>query len=65
MITEHEDHRSVAVIRSLSRSGRPITEILSEARQRNSTATLDDDFGKDLEDIIASHQQPWQAPSWD
>lgn len=65
VIIEQEDHRPVAVIRALRRSGRPITEILSEARKRNSTATLDEDFGRDLEEIVASHQQPWQPPSWD
>ena len=65
VIIEHEDHRPIAVIHPLHRTGRPISEILSEARQRNVTATLDDDFGKDLEDIVAGHQQPWQPPSWD
>jgi hypothetical protein len=65
VIIEQEDHRPVAVIRSPRRSGRPITEILREARQRNSAVTLDEDFGKDLEEIIAHHQQPWNPPSWD
>jgi len=46
-------------------SGRPITEILREAKQRSSTVTRDEDFGKDLEEIIASHRQPWNPPSWD
>lgn len=58
VIIELEDHRPVAVISSPHRSGRPITEILSEARQRELRVTLDEDFGKDLEDVIASHQQP-------
>jgi antitoxin (DNA-binding transcriptional repressor) of toxin-antitoxin stability system len=65
VIIEREDHRPVAVISSPHRSGRPITEILSEARQRNLAVTLDEDFGKDLEEIIASHQRPWHPPSWD
>jgi antitoxin (DNA-binding transcriptional repressor) of toxin-antitoxin stability system len=65
VIVEREDHRPVAVIRSPHRSGRPITEILRGAKQRNLTVTLDVDFGKDLEEIIASHQQPWNPPSWD
>ena len=65
VIVEREDHRPVAVISSPHRSGRPITEILREAKQRNSTVTLDADFGKDLEEIIASHQQPWNPPSWE
>ena len=60
-----QDHRPVAIIRAQNRSGRPITEILREAKRRNSTATLDEDFGKDLEEIVASHEQPWTPPSWD
>ena len=65
VIIEREDHRPVAVISSPHRSGRPITDILREAQQRNSTVTLDEDFAKDLEEIINSHQLPWDPPSWD
>jgi antitoxin (DNA-binding transcriptional repressor) of toxin-antitoxin stability system len=59
------DHRPVAAIRSPQRSGRPISEILRLAREHDSKVTLDPDFGKDLEAIIASHQQPWNPPSWE
>ncbi len=59
------DHRPVAVIRAPERSGRPASEILREAKERNSTVTLDPEFGKDLEAVIASHQQPWNPPSWE
>ncbi len=65
VIIERDDHQPVAVIRSPDRTGRPITEILRDAKQRNSTVTLDEDFGKDLEQIITDHQQPWNPPSWD
>jgi antitoxin (DNA-binding transcriptional repressor) of toxin-antitoxin stability system len=64
VIVQH-DHRPVAVIRPPNRSGRLISEILREARRRNSTVTLDEDFGTDLEAIIASQQQPWNPPSWE
>jgi antitoxin (DNA-binding transcriptional repressor) of toxin-antitoxin stability system len=64
-IVIEQDHRPVAVLRAQSRSGRPITDILREAKERNSTVTLDEEFGKDVEDIIASHQKPWNLPSWD
>ena len=50
-----EEYPPLAVVHLM---GRPITEILAEARWRNSTAVLDDDFSKDLEGIIASHQRP-------
>lgn len=65
VIVEREDHQAVAVIRPPHRSGRPITGILREAKLRSSDVTLDDDFGKDLEEIIAAHQQPWNPTSWD
>lgn len=58
-----QDHRPVAVTRPALRSGRPISEIVRQAKERNSTVTLDADFGKDLETIIASHSQPWHPPS--
>jgi antitoxin (DNA-binding transcriptional repressor) of toxin-antitoxin stability system len=60
-----QDSRPVAVIRAPRRSGRPISEIVRQAKERNSTVTLDPDFGKDLEAVIASHQQPWTPPSWE
>ena len=65
VIIEREDLRPLAVISSPQRSGSTIADILPEAWQRNSTVTLDEDFGKDLDEIIASHQQPWNPPSWD
>jgi antitoxin (DNA-binding transcriptional repressor) of toxin-antitoxin stability system len=64
-VVVEQDHRPVAVIRPPQRSGRPVSEILREARQRNSTVTLDEEFGKDLEAIIAGQQQPWNPPSWE
>jgi antitoxin (DNA-binding transcriptional repressor) of toxin-antitoxin stability system len=60
-----QDDRPVAVIRAPNRSGRPISEILREAKKLESGVTLDPGFGKDLEAIIASHQEPWIPPSWE
>jgi antitoxin (DNA-binding transcriptional repressor) of toxin-antitoxin stability system len=59
------ENRPVAVISQPKRSGRPVAEILRDARERNCTVTLDPDFGRDLEAAIASHQESWDPPSWD
>jgi antitoxin (DNA-binding transcriptional repressor) of toxin-antitoxin stability system len=64
-VVVEQDHRPVAVLRPPNRSGRLISEILREARRRNSTVTLDEEFGADLEAIVASQQQPWNPPSWE
>jgi hypothetical protein len=60
-----QSYRTVAVIRSPQRSGRLISEILRQAKERNPTVTLDPDFGTDLEAVIASQRQPWNPPSWE
>ncbi len=65
VIVERDNHEPVAVIRSPVRSGRPILEILQEAQERGSVVTLDDDFGRDLEEIISGSQKTWNPPSWD
>ncbi len=64
-IVVEQDNQTIAVIKPPQRSGRPISEILRESKQRSSTVTLDEEFGKDLEDIIASHQELWNPTSWD
>jgi antitoxin (DNA-binding transcriptional repressor) of toxin-antitoxin stability system len=63
-VVVEQDHRPVAVLRPLNRSGRLVSDILREARRRNSTVTLDEDFGKNLEAIIASPKAKGSA-SWD
>lgn len=63
VIVEREDHCPVAVISSPRRSGRPIVEILRDAKEKNSKVTLDEDFGSDLESVIEGQQAPWNPPS--
>ena len=47
------------------RSGRPISECIASARVSGSKATLNDGFGKDVEEGIRERSQPWNPPSWD
>ena len=64
-VVVEQDHRPVAVIRAPLAKGRLLSECIALAEARGSTVTLDPDFGKDLEAVIASHQQPWNPPSWE
>ena len=59
-----QDHRPVAVIKTPQESGRMLSECIALAQAHGSTATLDPDFGKDLEDIIQSRREPL-ASRWD
>ena len=42
-----------------------VRELIAEAKAHGSHATLDEDFAKDLEDIINSHREPLNPPAWD
>ena len=44
---------------------RLLSESLRILRERGSTVTLDDEFGRDLEDIINGHRGPLNPPAWD
>jgi antitoxin (DNA-binding transcriptional repressor) of toxin-antitoxin stability system len=59
------DAQPVAVIKLPQFRGRPIDECIALVKARGSHATLDEDFTKDLEDIINSHREPLTPPSWD
>ena len=59
------DAQPVAVIKLPQFRGRPIDECIALAKARGSHVTLDEDFAKDLEDIINSHREPLTPPSWD
>ena len=59
------DSRPVAVVRPAEPYVRLLSESLRLAREHGSTATLDGEFAKDVEDGIASHGEPLPPPAWD
>jgi len=64
-IVVEQDHRPVAVIRSLLPKGRLLSECIALAESRGSTATLDEGFMQDVEEGITSRSQPWNPPAWE
>jgi hypothetical protein len=44
---------------------RLLSESLKILKERGSTARLDGDFGRDLEDVNRSHREPLNPPAWD
>ena len=55
----------IAVLRPAEPHVRLLSESLRLAKEHASTATLDADFGKDVEAAIASHREPLNPPAWD
>ena len=61
-----DNARPVAIVRPVAEpSVRLLSESLRRAREHGSTATLDEGFGRDLEEIINSHREPLNTPTWD
>src|SRR5215469_5821804 len=55
----------VFMTRAARQPGRLLSEIIASAEAHDSNATLDGDFGRDLEDFIKTHREPLDPPSWD
>ena len=60
-----QDCRPVAVLKSPKPAGRMISEIVADLKARGSSAVMDDDFARDIEEGIKAQRQPWNPPSWD
>ncbi len=60
-----QNHRPVAVIKPSKPAGRMISEIVADLKARGSTAVIDDDFARDIEEGIKLHREPWTPPSWE
>lgn len=60
-----QNHRPVAVIRPPGHIGRMISEVISDLRTRGSTAVVDDDFARYIEEGTEVQRQPWHPPSWE
>jgi antitoxin (DNA-binding transcriptional repressor) of toxin-antitoxin stability system len=57
-----QDHRPVAIIKPSRSAGRSISEVVAELKDRGSTAVLDADFARDIEEGIKARRQPWNPP---
>jgi len=60
-----QNHRPVAVIKPSKPAGRLISEVLADLKARGSTAVMDDEFARDIEEGIKAHREPWNPPSWE
>jgi antitoxin (DNA-binding transcriptional repressor) of toxin-antitoxin stability system len=63
VIVEHE-HRPVARITPVRGPGRPIAECIAIAEARGSKVTLDEEFGRDMQEIIAG-RRPLDTSAWE
>lgn len=61
-----QDAKPVAlIIPPAHRPGRLLSEAIAMAEARGSTVTLDEDFARDLEEVINSHREPLSPSKWE
>jgi antitoxin (DNA-binding transcriptional repressor) of toxin-antitoxin stability system len=63
-IVIERDAQPVAVIRPAAPVRRKISECIA-LMPAGSTATIDPDFAKDVEEAVAAHREPLEPPAWD
>ena len=63
IVIEH-DKEPVAILRAPTPIRRTLSECI-ELLPENSTATIDEDFAKDIEAVVASHLEPLEPPKWE
>jgi antitoxin (DNA-binding transcriptional repressor) of toxin-antitoxin stability system len=60
------DARPVLYIHpAVKRPGLLLSEIIARMEARGSTATVDEEFARDIEAVIAEHSEPLDPPAWD
>lgn len=59
-----QENRAVAVLKPIEGPGRPIDECIAMARARGSQAALDDDFARELDEILRN-RHPLDTTVWD
>jgi prevent-host-death family protein len=64
IVIEH-NAQPVAVIHPAEPPVRLLSESLRLARDHGSAATLDRDFGADVEAAVEGHREPFDPPAWD
>jgi len=63
-VVVERDRQPVAVLSPALPPRRKISEVLA-LMPKNSTATMDADFARDVQEAIESHRDPLEPPSWD
>ena len=63
-IVVEQDRQPVVILRPAEPPRRKLSEVLARM-PKDSTATMDADFARDVEAAIESHREPLDPPQWD
>jgi hypothetical protein len=63
-VVVEQDRRPIAILRASDPPRRRVSEVLA-LMPKDSTATMDGDFARDVQTAIDSHREPLEPPAWD
>jgi antitoxin (DNA-binding transcriptional repressor) of toxin-antitoxin stability system len=58
-----QDSRPVVVLKAPLPKGRNISEVIAALEASGASATVDEDFARDVEEAINMYREPWNPPS--
>ena len=63
-VVVEDNHQAVAVLSPAIPPRRKVSEVLARM-SKDSTATMDASFARDVEAAIEGHREPLEPPAWD
>jgi len=64
-VVVEQDHQPVAIMKPVAAKARTMSEIIAAMEASGACGVVDEDFARDVEEGIASRNEPWNPPSWD
>ena len=64
-VVVEQDHRPIAIMKPAAAIAPTMSEIIAAMEADGASGIVDEDFARDVEEGIASRNEPWNPPSWD
>ncbi|HZL57411.1 MAG TPA: hypothetical protein VFC21_10030 [Bryobacteraceae bacterium] len=64
-VVVEQDRRPVAIMKPATTQARTMSEIIAAMEAGGACGIVDEDFAHDVEEGIASRNEPWNPATWD
>jgi hypothetical protein len=64
-VVVEQDHQPVAIMKPASTKARTMSEIIAAMEASGACGIVDEDFARDVEEGIASRDEPWNPMAWE
>ena len=64
VVVEH-DRQPIAIMTPVTIKARKMSEIIAAMEASGACGIVDEDFARDIEEGVASRNEPWTPPTWE